>query len=302
VLQDRKVEAWALHQLGSRALALDMTNQAESLLREAKHIRQEIGDNVGLSLTKQNLDLFSNSSVPLKVKKQPEAASHNSWKQIIRRIFYVTVLSASIAGGFFVGRDTFEPQVITKEVLQTVPVTREVTHEVTAVQTLPVTREVTREVTVVKTVAVQQTVVSYQTVIVTLPPKDNTAPSQPSIIDPKYVDENNPLSCNNNIFLKWNSVNDPTKPITYHVRAFLFYHWNSPSLGIVEYLGSIWDFGYISGTNLDITPETKFICDNNLKVGEFAKIFWTVAAQDGAGNQGDYEIGEFLIRKPYLIP
>ena len=65
-LGDRKVEAWALHQLGSRAMCLRQTNQARELLTQALNIRKAIKDKAGLKVTQHNLNVLLQASVPPK--------------------------------------------------------------------------------------------------------------------------------------------------------------------------------------------------------------------------------------------
>lgn len=57
-LGDRQVEAWALHQLGSRLMGLGVKDQAERLLRQSLETREAIGDSAGLSVTQHNLDVL----------------------------------------------------------------------------------------------------------------------------------------------------------------------------------------------------------------------------------------------------
>ena len=66
-LGDRKVEAWALHQLGTRAACLGLNESARGFLTQALQIRQAIGDRAGLALTQNNLHVF------FKVPLPPEA-------------------------------------------------------------------------------------------------------------------------------------------------------------------------------------------------------------------------------------
>ena len=58
-LGDRKLEGWALHQLGSRSLCLGEKEQAENLLKQALSIRRSIGDQVGIKLTQHNLSIIT---------------------------------------------------------------------------------------------------------------------------------------------------------------------------------------------------------------------------------------------------
>lgn len=65
-LGDRTVEAWALHQLGSRAMCLGQTDQARELLTEALSIRKAIKDKAGLKVTQHNLNVLLRASIPPK--------------------------------------------------------------------------------------------------------------------------------------------------------------------------------------------------------------------------------------------
>jgi energy-coupling factor transporter ATP-binding protein EcfA2 len=58
VLKDRAIEAWALHQMGSRALCLGLQADARSLLSQALQIRHALGDRAGAALTQHNLSVF----------------------------------------------------------------------------------------------------------------------------------------------------------------------------------------------------------------------------------------------------
>ena len=55
---DRRTEAWALHQLGSRALCLGLMDEAKQLLTQALNIRQAIRDRAGLAVTQHNLNVL----------------------------------------------------------------------------------------------------------------------------------------------------------------------------------------------------------------------------------------------------
>ena len=65
-LGDRKVEAWAAHQLGSRAMCLGQAEQARELLTEALNIRKAIKDKAGLKVTQHNLNILLRAPVPPK--------------------------------------------------------------------------------------------------------------------------------------------------------------------------------------------------------------------------------------------
>ncbi|HNH79592.1 MAG TPA: hypothetical protein PLD33_13165 [Anaerolineales bacterium] len=61
-LSDSKTQAWALHQLGTRALYLGQTSEANSLLAQAQTIRKAIGDKAGLRVTQHNLKTIKGGS------------------------------------------------------------------------------------------------------------------------------------------------------------------------------------------------------------------------------------------------
>jgi len=67
-LNDSSVQAWALHQLGSRALYLGYASEAKAFLSQALNIRQAIGDKAGLALTQHNINTLNGIITPLKGK------------------------------------------------------------------------------------------------------------------------------------------------------------------------------------------------------------------------------------------
>ena len=65
-LNDSKIQAWALHQLGSRALYLGYVSEAKTFLSQALNIRQAIGDKAGLAITQHNLNTLNGIIAPPK--------------------------------------------------------------------------------------------------------------------------------------------------------------------------------------------------------------------------------------------
>ena len=63
-LGERAIEAWILHQLGSRALCLGNFQEAKALLSHALEIRRAIGDHSGASATQHNLNLIGGGPPP----------------------------------------------------------------------------------------------------------------------------------------------------------------------------------------------------------------------------------------------
>lgn len=55
---DRRTEAWALHQLGTRAALLDGLAAGAALLKDAQRLREQLGDTDGAAATRQNLLRF----------------------------------------------------------------------------------------------------------------------------------------------------------------------------------------------------------------------------------------------------
>jgi hypothetical protein len=64
-------EAWALHQLGSRALGLGDREAAVRQLSRALELRESIGDHAGAAVTRHNLDLLSGPPPPDQPPQKP---------------------------------------------------------------------------------------------------------------------------------------------------------------------------------------------------------------------------------------
>ncbi|KYC35669.1 hypothetical protein WA1_07630 [Scytonema hofmannii PCC 7110] len=62
--QSRADEAWALHQLGIRALCLEENSTAKKYLTKAVQLRESLGDTKGVTATYHNLNWLKNSSFP----------------------------------------------------------------------------------------------------------------------------------------------------------------------------------------------------------------------------------------------
>lgn len=68
--ENRAEEAWALHQLGTRALCLGATPEAKSSLTEALHLREALNDQSGAAVTRHNLNLLL---LPPPPKSEPKS-------------------------------------------------------------------------------------------------------------------------------------------------------------------------------------------------------------------------------------
>ena len=69
-LEDAKAEAWALHQLGTRAAGLEDVTTAYDALSQALRLRNSLGDVIGSQLTQNNLELVKSLSLPPRTVKQ----------------------------------------------------------------------------------------------------------------------------------------------------------------------------------------------------------------------------------------
>jgi hypothetical protein len=72
---DRAAEAWALHQLGSRAVCLGATGTARTLLRQAVTLRESLKDEDGAAASRRHLD-FVLAPVPV-VTEEPRPRKSN---------------------------------------------------------------------------------------------------------------------------------------------------------------------------------------------------------------------------------
>jgi len=69
---DQSVEAWALHQLGTRAIESDKA-QAIDLLKQALSVRQAIGETTAAAYTQHNLDVLIPPPAPPRERPRPPA-------------------------------------------------------------------------------------------------------------------------------------------------------------------------------------------------------------------------------------
>ena len=92
---DRSAEAWALHQLGTRAIGSN-TTQAIDLLKQALSVRQSIGETAAAACTQHNLDVLLPPPAPPREEPQPPArpspASAAGGSVITKLLIVATVL------------------------------------------------------------------------------------------------------------------------------------------------------------------------------------------------------------------
>jgi CHAT domain/HYDIN/CFA65/VesB-like, Ig-like domain/Bacterial Ig domain len=103
-LGDWAAEAWARHQLGSRAAALDDAVTARYQLSEALDVRESIGDRAGAELTRANLVIAAGAAAALPRLDdgrgpEPKPRPPRPWKQIL--------LGAAMVGAVAVGAALF---------------------------------------------------------------------------------------------------------------------------------------------------------------------------------------------------
>ncbi|HUV89571.1 MAG TPA: zinc-ribbon domain-containing protein [Anaerolineae bacterium] len=72
-LDDRAVEGWALHQLGTRALCIGDAAHGRTLLIRALHLRETLGDRAGAAVTRRNLNLLLGPPPPPRQPPKPPA-------------------------------------------------------------------------------------------------------------------------------------------------------------------------------------------------------------------------------------
>jgi len=75
---DRPLEAWVLHQIGTRAVCLVEETNARRLLTEAARLRDSLGENAAASLSRQNLG-FIVQAKPEEARPQPATPFMDAW-------------------------------------------------------------------------------------------------------------------------------------------------------------------------------------------------------------------------------
>ncbi|MEM9907322.1 MAG: Ig-like domain-containing protein, partial [Cyanobacteria bacterium P01_D01_bin.44] len=90
----RAVEAWSLHQLGTRALGEGEVTTAESALTRALHLREALGDQAGAALTRHNLGLLISPLVsPAPMAAAPISVPAPRWPKL--KTTLIAVLAAA---------------------------------------------------------------------------------------------------------------------------------------------------------------------------------------------------------------
>lgn len=281
VAGDRKSEAWALHQLGSRALCLGAKEQARELLTQALDIRKAIGDKAGLAVTKHNLDVLNGVPIRSKTKlKKPGGPSH-----------WLGLLTIGIIIMAFIGAGTViaSPLMISYFSTRTPTSTPTATPTKTSTRTLTPTFTSTPSYTPTKTPTKTPTRTRTPTQTSTITP--NSPPPAPFVqVGPIHRDAfgDGYVWCPyyESIFLSWKAPFDPSGIESYEVKLNVNVdnEWVTP---IDEVVSS-------RQTSFDITS---VVADANY-CGK--AIFWGyVRAMDRDGAWGDWgDTGPFQSQHP----
>ncbi len=102
-LGDRAVEAWALHQLGTRALCLGQANEALAFLREALSLRESLGDAAAAAITRHNLHILGFPPPPPPHEPAPPASpaaapGGAALPALLAKVLLAAVVVAAIIG------------------------------------------------------------------------------------------------------------------------------------------------------------------------------------------------------------
>ncbi|NMF64777.1 hypothetical protein [Brasilonema octagenarum] len=81
--KDRSVQAWILHQLGTRALCLEENSTAYNYLTKAIQLRESLDDDMGVAATRHNLKLLNQSSSSQTHASQQKNIGTNIADQIV---------------------------------------------------------------------------------------------------------------------------------------------------------------------------------------------------------------------------
>lgn len=121
-LDDMAAKAWVWHQVGTHALAQSNLDRARDYLNRALQLREQLGDAVGVLITRHNLDL---TNPPVAPPPQSPAPAQSTLPDIIKTALVVTpvlflTVVAIILGTFYLMMPPAPPVTI---VAQATPVT-----------------------------------------------------------------------------------------------------------------------------------------------------------------------------------
>ena len=285
-LSDRKVEAWALHQLGTRAACLGFSEPARGFLSQALQIRQAIGDQAGMAITQNNMQVFFKIPIPPKpVQRQTGCSRWLVCGAVGIGAFFL--VGAAVAAMLFLNPSRTEPELLptvpTEVIKPATPIVFTFTSTdfptitpsstdpptITVSPSLTPSRTNTPTETPTKTPTRTPTKTPSITPLVPTTPSDTTAPSAPV---PVFPIDSIQIKCGLNTNLLWEKVSDPSG-VKYQVELYVF---SFPSWNPVE----TWDNVTNNFQNITGIVANPTGCNRIFR--------WRVRAKDGAGNVGPY--------------
>jgi len=285
---DRSTEAWALHQMGSRAMCLNYADQARQFLTQALNIRQAIGDKDGIAVTRHNLNGLSKVGVSAQPVQTDGVGQFV--KYAIGGMAGMGLLAVIIL--FLLLKKPGSPIVPASQIpvisststmtfTSTVSFTPIFTFTQTSTDTPTLTPTLTFTFTITPSYTPTFTPTSTPSRTPTItpfvpPPSDTTGPLAPTNLKLKNIDPIiRDVGCQSNqAILTWSEPYDPSAINKYYYE--LLYSsdkktYNNIALGLTS-----------PNTEVDVTNLVNKYCVKN------SYFKWRVRAQDGAGNLGDW--------------
>ena len=276
-LEDQATEAWALHQLGTRALCVGDKATARSSLIQALRMRESLGDHVGAAVTRHNLEILLGPPAPPRPARPtprtapagPVAAGTGLSFKVIALLLPLLILAAGIWATFSVwSRPTPTPlptatataiaamDTVTPGATPALPTATPYTTTPTGTPTG--TPPPTHTPTVTPTPTVTHTPTPTAT-------PDRVGPPAPRLSDPA---SGTVVLCASGeegrwVQLKWEGVSDPSG-IQYY----------EASLAAIERSPYVYPSQFFTGVSANLF----------LPCGDTYR--WQVRARDGAGNPG----------------
>lgn len=296
---DRSTEAWALHQLGSRAMCLNYADQARQFLTQALNIRQTIGDKAGAAVTQHNLSVLPGSYVPVKSGLSNEIGRYVAYALggavgmgmlgVIVLFFLLNLRGSlsfvppsqipaipSTSTTAFISTASFTPMVISPPIeTDTLTFIPTETYTLTLIPSLTPTYTPTFSITPSFTPTTMPSHTPTMTWTSTNIP-DTTGPLAPKNLELKNIDPKiRDVGClSSQTILTWSAPSDPSGIKNYNYQ--LLYSsderlYNNIALGLTS-----------QTTEIDVTNLVNKYCTTN------RSFKWRVRAQDGAGNWGSW--------------
>lgn len=300
-LGDQNTEAWAFHQLGTRALCLNQADLARQFLTQALNIRQAIGDKAGLQVTQHNLGVLQGGAPTILKHKPIRPAESGIGKYLAYGFGSVVALGIMVLIGLWFlipkpppqipGTATVVPPIATfTDTFTSTPSSITPTFTETGTSTLTPTLTPTDTVTASVTPSITPSITPSPTPTITaFVPLDTTGPKAPEILRPPVAPT--PVASVNPIYLSWHPVSDPSGISGYVVVLYyndtVVYMWNS--IGLLYYNSPSNQY------DLNVYDKVKAFADKNNNGNICGTYTWTVRGRDKAGNLGDVSERKFRI-------